>query len=127
MLDYDDEEKKKRRQVLIADDLPQTRDGLQALLSILPEIEIVAEAADGREAVRLVEEVRPDVVLMDVCMPDMDGLDATQIIKSSWPETKVIVLTIHASYQTEALAAGADAFFVKGASTEKLLEAISSL
>ncbi|MCP4542938.1 MAG: response regulator transcription factor, partial [Chloroflexi bacterium] len=114
----------KRRQVLIADDLPQTRDGLQALLSILPEIEIVAEAADGREAVRLVQAVRPDVVLMDVCMPDMDGLDATQIIKSSWPETKVIVLTIHADYQTEALAAGADAFFVKGASTEKLLEAV---
>ena len=117
----------KRRQVLIADDLPQTRDGLQALLSILPEIEIVAEAANGREAVRLVQEVQPDVVLMDVCMPNMDGLDATQIIKASWPETRVIVLTIDAGYQTEAFAAGADAFFVKGASTEKLLEAISSL
>ena len=113
-----------RRQVLIADDLPQTRDGLQALLSTFPEIKVVAEAANGREAVQLVQAVQPDVVLMDVQMPDMDGLDATQIIKASWPETRVIVLTINASYQTEAFAAGADAFFVKGPSTEDLLEAI---
>ncbi len=117
----------KRRQVLIADDFPQTRDGLQALLSTYPEIQVVAQAADGREAVQMVGAVQPDVVLMDVCMPNMDGLDATQIIKTSWPETKVIVLTIHAGYQTEALAAGADAFFVKGASTKELLGAISSL
>ncbi len=117
----------KRRQVLIADDLPQTRDGLRALLSILPEIKVVAEAADGREAVRMVEAVQPDIVLMDVCMPDMDGLDATQSIKALRPETKVIVLTIHPGYHIEALAAGADAFFVKGTSTKALLEAISSL
>ena len=121
------DEKKKRRQVLIADDLPQTRDGLRALLVTLPEIEIVAEAADGREAVQLVEAVQPDVVLMDVRMPEMDGLDATQLIKTSWPKIKVIVMTIHSSYQTEALAAGADAFFVKGSSTEELLKAICSL
>ncbi len=57
-------------------------------------------------------------------MPDMDGLDATQIIKASWPETRVIVMTIDASYQIEAFAAGADAFFVKGPSTQDLLEAI---
>ncbi len=113
-----------RRQVLIADDLPQTRDGLYALLTTFPEIEIVAEAANGREAVQLVQAVHPDVVLMDVRMPDMDGLDATQIIKTSWPETRVIVLTLDASYQIEAFAAGADAFFVKGPSTEDLLEAI---
>ncbi len=117
----------KRRQVLIADDTPRTRDGLQALLSTVPEIEIVAEAADGREAVQLVEAVQPDVVLMDVRMPEMDGLDATQLIKTSWPKIKVIVMTIHSSYQTEALAAGADAFFVKGSSTEELLKAICSL
>ena len=117
----------KRRQVLIADDLPQTRDGLRALLATFPEIKVVAEAADGREAVQLVEALQPDVVLMDVHMPGMDGLDATQIIKTSWPETKVIVMTIHAGYQTEALAAGADAFFIKGSSTEELLKAIKSL
>ncbi len=113
-----------KRQVLIADDFAQTRGGLCALLSTFPEIEIVAEAADGREAVQLVGAVQPDVVLMDVCMPNMDGLDATQIIKASWPETKVIVLTTNGSYQTEAFAAGADAFFVKGPSTGDLLEAI---
>jgi len=114
----------KRRQVLIADDFPQTRDGLYALLSTFPEIQVVAQAADGREAVQLVGAVHPDVVLMDVCMPNMDGLDATQIIKASWPETRVIVLTINGSYQTEAFAAGADAFFVKGPSTGDLLDAI---
>ncbi len=116
----------KRHQVLIADDLSRTRDGLQALLSTYPEIQVVAEAADGREAVQLVQAVQPDVVLMDVCMPNMDGLDATQIIKTSWPETRVIVLTINGSYQTEAFAAGADAFIVKGPSTKKLLEAITT-
>jgi len=117
----------KRRKVLIADDLPQARDGLRTLLDTFPEIEIVGEAADGREAVRMAKTVQPDVVLMDVEMPGMNGLDATRLIKSSWPKIVVIVLTIHSSHQMEALAAGADAFFCKGASTEELVEAICSL
>jgi len=96
-------------------------------LDTFPEIQVVGEAADGREAVRLVEMIQPDVVLMDIEMPGMDGLEATQLIKASWPRIVVIVLTIHASHQMEAFAAGADAFFSKGVPTEELVEAIYSL
>ena len=110
--------------VLIADDRPSSRNGLKALLVTQPGIEIVGEAADGQETILFVEQCRPDVVLMDVRMPSMDGLEATQIIKDQCPETKVIVLTMYATYKTEALAAGADAFLVKGCATEDLLAAI---
>jgi DNA-binding NarL/FixJ family response regulator len=110
--------------VLIADDRPRSRSGLRAVLALRPEIEIVGEAADGREAVRLAEECRPDVVLMDARMPVMDGVEATRLIKDTWPEVKVIVLTIHTSYRADALAAGADAFLVKGRAAQELLEAI---
>jgi two-component system, NarL family, response regulator NreC len=110
--------------VLIADDLFTSRNGLKALLATQLEIEIVGEAADGREAVELVEQCRPEVVLMDVRMPVTNGLEATRIIKDRWPEVKIIVLTMYPSHQAEALAAGADAFLVKGCAAEDLLQAI---
>lgn len=110
--------------VLIADDRRPSRSGLRAVLTVRPEIEIVGEAADGREAVQLVEECRPDVVLMDARMPVMDGLEATRLIKDRWPEVKIIVLTMYAFYRANALAAGADGFLVKGCAAEELLEAI---
>jgi DNA-binding NarL/FixJ family response regulator len=97
---------------------------LKALLATQPEIEIVGEATDGQGAVQFVEQCRPDVVLMDIRMPVMDGLEATRIIKERCPEIKVIVLSMYSSYQAEALAAGADAFLVKGCAAEDLLQAI---
>jgi YesN/AraC family two-component response regulator len=115
-----------KRRVLIADDQQPTRQGLRALLTLLPDIEWVGEAADGRKAVELVIERRPDVVLMDVRMPVMDGIEATRRIKSQRPEVKVIMLTIYAEYQAEALAAGADEFLIKGEPTEILQRAICS-
>ena len=115
---------KQHIRVLIADDHLSSRDGLKALLATRSEIDIVGEAADGREAVELVEQCRPDVVLMDVRMPMMDGLTATRMIKARWPEVKVIVLTMYPSHQAEALAAGADVFLVKGCAAEDLLQAI---
>lgn len=115
---------KQPTRVLIADDRPRSRDGLKVLLATWPEVEVVGEAANGQEAVRLVEECRPEVVLMDAIMPVMDGLEATGIIKDRWPEVKVIVLTIHASCRLDALAAGADAFLIKGCPAADLLRAI---
>ena len=127
--------------VLIADDNTRSRNGLRALLGtvrlnpsttpststhneIQSQIEVVGEAANGWEAVHQVEECRPDVVLMDARMPKMNGLEATRLIKSRWPKVKIVVLTLYAAYRNEALAAGANAFLVKGCSNEKLLAAI---
>jgi DNA-binding NarL/FixJ family response regulator len=110
--------------VLIADDRPASLNGLRALLATQPTIDIVGEASDGQEAIQLVEHCQPDVVLMDVCMPLIDGLEATRIIKDRWPEVKVVVLTMYPSHQAEAFAAGADAFLVKGCPAEDLLETI---
>lgn len=110
--------------LVIADDRTRSRDGLRALLDMWPGVEVVGEAVDGGEAVRLVEKCQPDVVLMDARMPGMDGLQATRWIKAHWPEVRVIVLTMYASSRADALAAGADDFLVKGCADEELLEAI---
>jgi DNA-binding NarL/FixJ family response regulator len=87
-------------------------------------VQVVGDAGTGQEAVQLVEERRPDVILMDVQMPGLDGLEATRIIKNRWPQVKVVVLTMHGSYRIDALAAGADAFLLKGCSDQDLLAAI---
>jgi DNA-binding NarL/FixJ family response regulator len=115
---------KQPTRILIADDHPRSRNGLQALLATSPEVTVVGEAADGQEVIRLVEETRPDVVLMDIQMPVMDGLEATQQIKSRWPEVKVIALTMYGGTRGKALAAGVDAFLIKGCSAEELLGVI---
>ena len=110
--------------VLIADDSARARDGLRALLAIRPEIEVVGEAANGQDAVRLVAECRPDVVLMDLHMPVLDGIQATLLIKQQWPAVTVVVLTMYAVDQSAALAAGADAFLIKGNAPDRLLAAL---
>ena len=110
--------------VLIVDDSVRTRDGLRALLTMRPEIEVVGEASNGQDAVRLVAECRPDIVLMDLHMPVLDGVQATQLIKQQWPAVTVVVLTMYAVDQSAALAAGADAFLIKGGAPERLLAAL---
>ena len=110
--------------VLIADDRLTTRQGLRALLALLPQVEVIGEATDGDESIRLVSERQPDVVLMDMQMPVMDGVDATRRIKRQWPEVRVIVLTMYARYRAEALAAGADAFLLKDGAVDTLAGAI---
>jgi DNA-binding NarL/FixJ family response regulator len=109
------------RRVLIADDRPHARRGLRVVLDLRPEIVIVGEAVDGEEAVQLAEVLLPDVVLMDA---KLDGVEATRFIKERRPEIRVVLLTVHAGYRAEALAAGADAFLIKGCSREELLGAI---
>ena len=110
--------------LLIADDRPHSRDGLRALMATWPKVEVVGEAGDGRDVVQRLEASHPDVVLMDVRMPGMDGLAATRIIKERWPQVRVVILTMYPVHHQEALNAGADAFLVKGCSTEELLTAI---
>jgi len=110
--------------VLIVDDRIRSREGLRALLATSPEIEVVGEAANGQEAMRMVDEHHPDVVLMDIRMPGMNGLEATRHIKSKCPQVQVIALTLYTTYRVSALTAGAAAFLVKGVSPEKLLETI---
>jgi DNA-binding NarL/FixJ family response regulator len=112
--------------VLIADDNERARNGLRALLATRQEIEVVGEAGDGRQAVEMVREHQPDVVLMDAQMPHMDGLEATRQIKARWPEVRVVVVTMYASRQAEARAAGVDGFLRKGGPVEELLSAILS-
>jgi DNA-binding NarL/FixJ family response regulator len=128
MLGIDEKQPTNRQiRVLIADDQRPTRQGLKALLALFPQVEVVGEAGDGQESVDLVAEHRPDVVLMDVLMPVMDGLEATRLIKRQWPEVRVVVLTMNTAYRTAALAAGADAFLLKGERPSEILRAVMGL
>jgi DNA-binding NarL/FixJ family response regulator len=110
--------------VLVADDEPRARQSLRALLTTQPQIRLVAEATNGREALERVAGDHPDVVLLDVRMPELDGLEATRRIKARWPATRVIVHSMYPDYRAEALAAGADAFVVKGDPPNELLALI---
>jgi DNA-binding NarL/FixJ family response regulator len=93
-------------------------------LGTAPEVEVVGEAADGREAVQMVEAYQPDVVVLDARMPGMSGLEAAEVVKKQWPGVKVILLTMYKSVLPEALAAGVDAFLVKGCPVDKIWEAV---
>jgi DNA-binding NarL/FixJ family response regulator len=112
--------------VLLADDHRIFREGLVELLEEQPDIELVGEAADGEEAVALALQNRPDVVLMDVTMPRLDGLGATRRITAALPQVRVIGLSMHAEDDMAAamLAAGAVAYVAKGGASESLLDAI---
>jgi CheY-like chemotaxis protein len=117
----------KKLRILIVDDQQRARRSLMALLATRFQLAETCEAANGMEAVRCVEECKPDIVLMDARMPEMDGIEATRIIKTKSKHTPVIVLSIYLEYQEAALAAGADAFISKGDPPERLLEALTKV
>ena len=94
------------------------------MLSLFAEVEVIGEAADGQEALVLVSRHRPDVIVLDIEMPVIDGVEATKRVKGEWPEIRVVVLTIHATYRASALAAGADAFLLKGCTAQEMRRAI---
>lgn len=114
------------KSVFIVDDQPSALKGLKAILAFYPEILVVGEAVNGQEAVAWIAEHQPDVVVMDLQMPVMDGVEATRLIKRQWPAIKVIVLTVQAARRGEALVAGADHFLLKGNGPEALQQAILS-
>ena len=115
--------------VLIADDHTIVRSGLRLLLQTEPDIEVIGEALDGREAVALAESLRPDVILMDIAMPGTSGLEATKQIKSRFPQMCVLALTMHRSdeYFFEMLKVGASGYVLKGAETSELIGAIRTV
>jgi DNA-binding NarL/FixJ family response regulator len=112
--------------VLVADDQALVREGLMTLLQTAPEIEPVAAAADGEEAVALTTRHRPDVVLMDLRMPKLDGVEATRQIRASWPDTEIVVLTTHADEASilDALRAGARGYLTKDAGIAEICRAV---
>jgi DNA-binding NarL/FixJ family response regulator len=115
--------------IVLADDHTILRDGLRALLSADPDFEIIGEAADGREAVRCVEKLGPDLLLMDLSMPRMSGMDAISEIKRRYPETKIIALTVHKTeeYLLSTLQAGVDGYVLKDATHDELVMAIHNV
>jgi two-component system, NarL family, response regulator NreC len=115
-----------RRKIVIAEDHTILRAGLRALLSGQNGLEVIGEAGDGREAIRKVDTLQPDLLLIDLSMPKLNGIDAIREIKSQHPEIKIIVLTVHKSeeYIIAALQAGANGYMLKDASQNELLLAI---
>lgn len=115
--------------VVIADDHPLVRSGIRSLLKGIPEVDVIAEVADGAELLALLDSVRPDIVITDITMPGMDGLTALAEIRTRHPALKVIVLSMHDSAHIvkRAVAAGASAYLRKDASDFELASAIHSV
>ncbi|MBK6283794.1 MAG: response regulator transcription factor [Draconibacterium sp.] len=115
--------------VLIVDDHQLFREGVVTLLSSAENIEVIAQAEDGQEAIEKVKLVKPDVVLIDIAMPRMNGIDATKKIKSQMPEVKIIILSMHLEkeYVKGVLEAGADGYLVKNCTYLQLTDAIQSV
>ncbi len=115
--------------VLLVEDHTIVRKGLRSLLDSEIGIKIVGEAEDGREAVRKAEKLQPDVVVMDIAMPGLNGMEATRQIKKRFPGMKIIILTVHANeeYVLQTLRTGASGYLVKKAAPADLIEAIQAV
>lgn len=115
--------------VLLADDHAVVRAGLRAVLATAKDIEVVGEAKDGREAVAMAERLKPDVIIMDISMPEMDGREATREIVAKQIATRVLVLTMHAEeeYLLPALEAGVAGYLVKSAADRELIVAVRAI
>jgi two-component system response regulator NreC len=115
--------------VLITDDHAIVRTGLRTLLTADPSMELVGEASGGHEAIQLVEQTLPDVLLLDLSMPDLDGIEVTRAVKSRFPQLRILVLTIHEDQGLlrEAIRAGASGYILKRAAESELISAIHVL
>ncbi|HWB85544.1 MAG TPA: response regulator transcription factor [Bryobacteraceae bacterium] len=119
----------KRIRILLADDHAVVRQGFKMILSAQPDMEIVGEAGNGREAVELAEQARPDVVVMDVAMPELNGIEATRRMGASTPHTRVLALSMHKDsvYVREILRAGARGYLLKDSGAEDLVSAVRAI
>lgn len=115
--------------IFLVDDHKIMRDGLRSLLEKEADLEVVAEAENGREAVRVVRDVKPDIVIMDVAMPDMNGIDAATKIRALLPDVKILALTMHTdkNYLTGMLRAGTSGYLLKDCAAEELVSAIRQI
>jgi DNA-binding NarL/FixJ family response regulator len=115
--------------ILVVDDQTLVRAGIRALLEKFPEVEVTGEAADAREALRMIREHQPDLVLMDIALPGLNGLNATACISAEFPGVRVVVLSMYSDekYVREAINAGAVGYLVKGSVTAELENAITTL
>ena len=119
----------KRIRILLADDHAVVRQGFKMILSAQPDMEIVGEAGNGRQAVELAEQLRPDVVVMDVAMPELNGIEATRRLGESAPHTRVVALSMHKDsvYVREILRAGARGYLLKDSGAADLVSAVRSV
>ena len=115
--------------ILVVDDHALMRDGIRAILKLSGDMEVLGEAADGREALDRVQELQPDVVVMDISMPNMDGMEATRRLKKKYPNIKVLALTQYENreYVFSAIKAGVDGYLPKKAAGSELATAIRAL
>ena len=115
--------------VVIADDHAIVREGISSLLETQPDIEVAGEARNGQEVLDKARELKPDIILMDITMPGMSGLEATRLVREQNPDTKVLVLTMHEGdeYFFKLLDAGASGYLVKGCSSEELVTAMRAV
>jgi DNA-binding NarL/FixJ family response regulator len=115
--------------LILVDDHAVVRDGLRLLLEVHPDIRVVGSAADGHTAVALAHALRPDVVVMDIALPDMSGIDATQAIRAQTPTVQVLILSMHATadYLHRALAAGASGYVLKDVAGTEVAAAVRSI
>lgn len=120
---------KKKTTILIADDHPLFRGSVRSVLDAIPDFKVVGEAGNGVEAISLTEEMRPDIVLMDITMPELGGLEVTRQIKTEHPEIAVLILTIHSDEQhaLEILEAGASGYLTKSVFGEEIINAIKGV
>jgi len=119
----------KKIKILFADDHGIVRDGLRSLFKSDPQFTIVGEASDGVEALSLIAKYEPDVAILDISMPNLNGIEATTLIKKNYPGTKVLILTIHEDegYIQEMILAGADGYVVKNAEKKEIFDGVKSV